>query len=286
MTFLQHAHRLARPKSRSSRDDAEQPRDAGPPAVALANSTNWRASRACDTGKFVISRSWASSSATPARAAPRRAGRAPCRPAGCRRRWRTGRRSDRTRRAARTRPADPRGRSRKRSSASSTASVDLAWNARSTPCGTPWALAVFAVLSWTRMIVAREALELEPLGLGAAADRRLRPTLPACCPPVRCCRVTERSLRCEVRRSFVAEPRFGGLDEAVDDALRRRAVVRQRPARDAWRRSPSGRPEAQRGARRRPRTPPGSRRDSRPLRRPGRRPRSRGSGTRPAPLSR
>jgi hypothetical protein len=35
-------------------------RDKPPPAPAnaFANSTNWRALRACDTGKFVISRSW------------------------------------------------------------------------------------------------------------------------------------------------------------------------------------------------------------------------------------
>jgi hypothetical protein len=41
---------------------------------------------------------------------------------------------------------------RKRSSALSTASVDLAWNVRSTPCGTPCALAALAVFNWIRMM--------------------------------------------------------------------------------------------------------------------------------------
>ncbi len=42
--------------------------------------------------------------------------------------------------------------SRNRSSASSTASVDLAWKARSTGRGTPCALALLWFFSWTRMI--------------------------------------------------------------------------------------------------------------------------------------
>ena len=42
------------------------------PDIAVANATNWPASRACDTGKFVISKSWVSSSDTVSRtAAPR-----------------------------------------------------------------------------------------------------------------------------------------------------------------------------------------------------------------------
>ena len=50
-------------------------RDTPPPAVALANSTNWWASRAWDTGKFVISRSCDSSGDTCTRSAtPRRSG--------------------------------------------------------------------------------------------------------------------------------------------------------------------------------------------------------------------
>ncbi|CAM5557494.1 hypothetical protein SALBM135S_04393 [Streptomyces alboniger] len=45
------------------------------PAMALANATNSRASRACDTGKLVASRSWLSSAETVTRtAAPRRSG--------------------------------------------------------------------------------------------------------------------------------------------------------------------------------------------------------------------
>ncbi len=62
------------PNSRTSRA-MPRTRWSGPPAAALANSTNWWASRACDTGKFVISRSCASSSETCTRSAtPRRSG--------------------------------------------------------------------------------------------------------------------------------------------------------------------------------------------------------------------
>ena len=95
--------------------------------------------------------------------------------AECPPRWRTGRSPGTTRPAGRSRPAGRAGRSRKRSSASSTARVDLAWNARSTPVRDAVRAGGLRSLELDAHDVAREPLELEPLGLGAAPDRGLCP---------------------------------------------------------------------------------------------------------------
>ena len=52
-----HAQRLGRAEGEDQTDDADEPAQTFPPAVALAKATNCRALRACETGKLVASRS-------------------------------------------------------------------------------------------------------------------------------------------------------------------------------------------------------------------------------------
>ena len=75
MTFFSIRIGLVEAEEPEQAEDPEQPRDAGRRRWRLANSTNWFASRAWETGKFVISRSWVSSGDTCTRSAtPRRSG--------------------------------------------------------------------------------------------------------------------------------------------------------------------------------------------------------------------
>ncbi len=104
------------------------------PAIARANATNSRASRACDTGKLVASRSCVSSADTSTRTAiPRRSGEmsACAVPLAFDSRTTAGYCAP-----ARTKPdASAAGSpSSNRSRAFSTPSTALAWKARSTPC--------------------------------------------------------------------------------------------------------------------------------------------------------
>ena len=72
---LQHPHRLARPKSRTS-PTMPSSRETPLPAVAFANSTNWRGVACMGNREVRHQQVVASLPATPALAAPRRAGRA------------------------------------------------------------------------------------------------------------------------------------------------------------------------------------------------------------------
>ena len=246
-TLLQHPDRLATARTaEASLSDAEQPRERARRRWPSANShelVGVAGVRDREVGhqQVVRARSVDTLHAQRRRRAGRARSRAGRMPAAL-----ENRTVGRIRRARLGEPgaADPRaGRRGSAARRRRRARVDLAWKARSTPCGrrARWRS---SRLELDAHDVAREPLELEPLGLGAAAGRRSRIHARACAMPsvlprdeaARCSRLRPEPLLRAPRRAPWITP-FG-----------RRAVVRQRPARDLGvdHRRPAG---GERGAR-------------------------------------
>src|SRR6185295_533520 len=93
-----------------------------------------------------------------------------------------------------------------------------------------WALAVFAILSWTRMISRASSSNSSRSASGLPSKVSVHASVML--PPGRRRRATGWRRRWRDGGSFAAESGLHGLHEAADHTIGRRAVVRQCPARD------------------------------------------------------